>query len=89
MRRRWRSALGPGWSGQAATSNRRAEPGKLHDADDLTRTPYLPKTGAKGEVAVPEVVNLRGFEIAAQSDANPRPWNRCSIASSPITLGGN
>src|SRR5262249_30765223 len=27
-----------GWSGQAVTSNRRAEPGKPHDADDLTRS---------------------------------------------------
>jgi len=39
------------WSGQAVTSNSLAEPGKLHDADNLTRASCLPKIGQNGQTS--------------------------------------
>ena len=57
------------WAGQAVTFNRRAEPGKLHDADDLTRASSLPKAGAKGQAAPPRAEEIRDFRFADKEGA--------------------
>lgn len=62
-----------GWSGQAVTSNRRDEPGKLHDADDLTRASSLPKAGGKGQAAAPTTRQSGGSGIRRIGQSKSKP----------------